>query len=99
MVRLLRKLVAACVAVQYGLMYTKSMEIRLKIMAIEKSCGSYLGKCVVSEVVEKDLRWWIKNIMCFEKIFKLGRIACTLYTNASSLGWGATDNETKIFSF
>ena len=56
LIRLLGKSVAACVAIQYGWMYTKSME-RLKLMALEKSPGSYLGKCVVSEVVKKDFRW------------------------------------------
>ena len=94
--RLLGKLVAACVAVQYGWLYTKILE-REKLEALRKSGGSYLGKIKITDKIRSELKWWLKELRNSERSFRIVRYTQTIYTDSSDFGWGATDGKSKIF--
>ena len=96
--RLLGKLVAACPAIKYGWLYTKSLESE-KLKALERSKGNYKAIMFLSKEIKEDLCWWINNIPGSSKSFKVESYAKTIYTDASDGGWGATDKVNEFFGF
>lgn len=96
--RLLGRLVAACIAVQYGWLYTKVME-REKLLALKMASGSYLGRMKISHRIKSDIKWWHDNIVDSEKSFKTKEFDIVIFTDASDTGWGATDGSKKVFGF
>uniref|UniRef100_A0ABD2XMW6 Reverse transcriptase domain-containing protein n=1 Tax=Trichogramma kaykai TaxID=54128 RepID=A0ABD2XMW6_9HYME len=90
------KLVAACVAVEYGWLYTKILE-REKTLALKESNGLYRGLVNVSFEMKKDIGWWIDNLENSSRSFKHKPFQITIFTDASDTGWGATNGEQQIF--
>ena len=94
--RLLGKLVAACPAVQYGWLYTKILE-REKLLALERSDENYNAKMEISDVAKADFLWWIQYLPDSSCCFRQHDFIKEISTDASNMGWGATDGEHDIF--
>lgn len=81
-------LTAACPAVKYGWLYTKTLE-RQKYLALTQF-ENFEVKIKLPVDVLPDLYWWKDNILTtynslrFDKKFKL-----EIFTDASLIGWGA----------
>uniref|UniRef100_A0ABD2W1V1 Uncharacterized protein n=1 Tax=Trichogramma kaykai TaxID=54128 RepID=A0ABD2W1V1_9HYME len=90
------KLVAACIAVQYGWLYIKIFEGK-KIQALKRSNGSYKGNRTMCEEIKSDMRRWNDNLGSAKKEFKFKEISKVIYTDASGSGWRAIDGEEKIW--
>lgn len=84
-------LTAACPAVRYGWLYTKTLE-RQKYLALLKH-DDFETKIKVSDVIMPDLRWWEQNIMSTDNILRPDKhFDMEIYTDASRTGWGAFCN-------
>uniref|UniRef100_A0ABD2W283 Core-binding (CB) domain-containing protein n=1 Tax=Trichogramma kaykai TaxID=54128 RepID=A0ABD2W283_9HYME len=68
------KLVAACIAVQYGWLYIKIFEGK-KIQALKRSNGSYKGNRTMCEEIKSDMRRWNDNLGSAKKEFKFKEIS------------------------
>ena len=53
----------------------------------------------MSKSATSDLIWWKTNIPSSYRFFKTKEFYKTIYTDASDLGWGATDGVRKVFGF
>ncbi|XP_066600758.1 uncharacterized protein [Prorops nasuta] len=93
---LIGKLVAACPAVEYAWMYTKNLE-KEKIFQLIMNDYKFDRRMSIPELVIKDLRWWKQNLPVRIHYIKDGYYDRTIYTDASSTGWGATDGTREIF--
>lgn len=92
--RLIGVLTAACPAVQYGWLYTKSLE-RQKFLALQKY-GDFEAKFRLSEVILPDLHWWQVNIFSTRKYLRAdNNYSLEIFTDASRTGWGAVCNENR----
>ena len=89
------KLVAAFPAVQYGPLYYRTLE-KDKTMALRKNFGHYDRKMQISLEAKHEINWWIDNIdAAYSKILR-GAPDLEISSDASGLGWGATDGTTDI---
>ena len=92
----LGKLVAACPAVQYGWLYKKIFE-RKKLLALERSDDNYNTKMEISDAAKANFLWWIHNLPDSSCRFRQNGFMKEISTDASNMGWGATDGEHDIF--
>lgn len=91
-------LVAACPAVAYGNLYTRQLEIE-KSKSLLKANGNYSATMKLSVEAKQDLIWWssVKNLMPVkirEDVYDY-----TIFTDASTSGWGAELNKNKTRGF
>ena len=94
--RVIGKLVSIFPAVQVGPMYYRSLE-RDKIQALRDNKGHYDRKMILSSNSKRDLRWWILNLTSFAHApISQSRPHMEICTDASGMGWGATDSVTHI---
>lgn len=90
--QLIGVLTAACPAVRYGWLYTKTLE-RQKYLALLKHADNYEAKIKLSNVILPDLKWWKDNIMSTHNVLRQDKkFALELFTDASRTGWGAACN-------
>lgn len=85
--QLIGNLVAACPAIKYGWMYTKSLE-REKNLALLRT-KTYCGNMRIRSHLLHDLRWWYHNINKSFNDIKKDSFALEIFTDASLTGWGA----------
>lgn len=89
--RFIGMLTAACPAVRYGWLYTKSFE-RQKYLALQKH-GDYETKIKLTDTILPDLKWWKHNIMTTKNVLRPDKtFDLEIYTDASRTGWGAFCN-------
>ncbi|KAL0881867.1 hypothetical protein ABMA27_001639 [Loxostege sticticalis] len=89
--RLIGVLVAACPAIKYGWLYTKSLE-RLKFLAL-RNHQNYEAKLTLDHSILPDLRWWEGNIETSKNPMRSDQhYALEIFTDASRSGWGAFCN-------
>lgn len=81
-------LVAACPAVNYGWLYSKSME-RQKFLALKNSDGNFDEGMVLSSILKPEFDWWIRNIELTSNPIRQFVFHCEIFTDASLTGWGA----------
>ena len=98
MARLIGRLIAACPAVEYGMLYTRVLE-REKILALRANNFNFNGKLLIKESVRVDLKWWIENLTDAKNLINKEDFSKEIYTDASNTGWGATDGIKKIYGF
>ena len=91
----LGNLVAALVAVPYGKLYYRSIENE-KILALKLNKGNFDKHMTLNTQSKLELEWWIHNIPLSYKSLIPHPVEYTIYTDASLLGWGATDNIVEI---
>lgn len=94
--RVVGKVIAACPTVPYGWLHTKIFEYE-KLLALIKSNYNYNSKITISNIIKKDVSWWVKTIPTASKSFDSLNYNVTIFTDASDLGWGATDGTNEIF--
>ena len=92
------RLVAACPAVEYGFVHTKSLE-REKTKALIANNYNYCEIMFIPKSVLPDLKWWIAKLPLAENCFKTGEFVVEIFSDASDAGWGATDGSANIFGF
>ena len=86
--KLIGSLISACSAVAYGWLYTKQLE-KEKFFALCVNGDDYDQIMSIPKYLKSDLLWW-KNVipLAFNPI-KQSRYKITIYTDASTTGWGA----------
>lgn len=84
-------IMAACLAVQYGWVYSKSLE-RQKYSALLENSGNYDAKMVVTASLETDFDWWQNNILTAVNPIRQQQYELEIFTDASLTGWGAACN-------
>ena len=89
------KLVAAFPAVQYGPLYYRTLE-KEKTIALRNNGGHFDRKMQLSWAAKNELQWWLDHIdTAFSKITR-GAPDLEIASDASGLGWGATNGTTDI---
>ena len=96
--KLIGMLIAACIAVDYGWLYTRKLE-KEKLQALESSHGSYSGRMRLGPAALEEIKWWKENFINANRFFKERKIDRVIYTDASDTGWGATDAVRRVFGF
>ena len=91
-------LVAACPAVEYGWLYTKSFE-RHKFLALLANNGKYEATMVLPQSLNEDLLWWERNISSASNSLEQGSFAVEIFTDASLTGWGVYCNKEKTHGY
>ncbi|XP_071961296.1 uncharacterized protein [Antedon mediterranea] len=92
---LLGKLVAALPAVEYGKLHYRALE-KGKIMSPRHNKGHYDRTMTINENGRADITWWQHNIYYVYKHISHGDPNLAFETDASGLGWGATDGTNHI---
>lgn len=93
-VRFLGSLTAACPAITYGWLHTKSLE-RAKYLALFKNNDDYDTFMGVTESLYDDIRWWKNNILVAENPIRNENYCLEIFTDASTTGWGAACSSEK----
>lgn len=88
-------LTAACPAVAYGWLHTKSLE-RAKYLALLNSNDNYDAAMQVTSNLCDDLLWWKSNIRLSSSRIRSGNFMLEIFSDASSIGWGAACGKEKI---
>ncbi|XP_066600551.1 uncharacterized protein [Prorops nasuta] len=89
-------IIAACPAIQYGWLYTKSLE-RLKYLKLLKNYLNYSAKMVIPRSLSVDLDWWENKILFSKNKIRSNRFELEIFSDASSLGWGIASNGEVAF--
>lgn len=84
------KVIATFPAVEYGPLYYRSME-RDKIAALRQNRGHFDRKMKLSLEAKEELKWWMNNVSMASSPIVRKKPDLELHTDASGLGWGATD--------
>lgn len=92
--QLIGVLTAACPAVQYGWLYTKILE-REKYSLLLRF-DTYETKVSLSDKILDDIIWWSNNISRSSNQMRVLNYHKTLYTDASTTGWGAVCDKEKV---
>ena len=89
-------LTASFEAVPGGRLHYRHIEL-CKIQSLKLSKGDFEGDCPLSNNAKDEITWWIANIGdAFAAIKSTPTIDYTIYTDASNLGWGASDTLSTI---
>ena len=81
-------LVSACLGVNYGCLYIKNLE-REKFLALKTNNGDYDANTTLQDNSRVDLNWWKQNIFTINKPIRKNKYIKTIFTDASTTGWGA----------
>ena len=89
------KIVAAFPGAQYGKLHYRALE-KDKSCALMLYKGNYQTRMNLSEDAKVEIRWWILNITQCTRTLLERTPSLRLQTDASGLGWGASDGTTHI---
>lgn len=92
--RFLGVLTAACPAVRYGWLYTKSFE-RVKYLALKSFPNNYDAQIKLSQIILPDLQWWKQNIYHTVNPINIQNYDIEIYSDASLTGWGVYCNSQR----
>lgn len=93
---LIGKLTAACPAIPYGWLYTKSLE-RAKMLALRDNNNCYKNSMELPVDIKPDLEWWYRKIPTTRKSLQNRDFAMTIFTDASTKGWGGHNDRDNVF--
>lgn len=88
------KLVATFPAVEYGRLHYRELE-KEKSAALKKVHGHFDRPMRISQMAKEELIWWSNNIDRAIRHINKGKITIRLTSDASGLGWGATDDNVQ----
>ena len=74
---------------EYGKLFYRNLE-RQKIKALAKNNGNFDSNLIVSNDIKVELNWWINNLKTQKRDIYKPPITCTITSDASESGWGAT---------
>ena len=86
----LGKLVATFSAVQYGPLHYRQIEIE-KTEALRKNFGHFDRYMTLSFLAKIELQWWLKHVDSAYRDIDKGLHHLCITSDASGLGWGATN--------
>jgi len=86
---LIGMLIAIRFAISYSTGHTKIFE-REKYLALISSNGNYNSSMQISQLAHSDLEWWKEKILSPGSPIRNDYYGMTIFTDASSLGWGAS---------
>ena len=89
------KIVAAFPGAQYGKLHYRALE-KDKSCALMLFKGNYQARMNLSEDAKVEIRWWILNITQCTRTLLERTPSLRHQTDASGLGWGASDGTTHI---
>jgi len=98
-IRLVAKLIGHMVscfpAVEYAELFYQELETGMyKTLALKETKGNFDALMTLSDRARSDFKWWIANFQISKKAISHGKIDFTMYTDASTIGWGATLGQT-----
>lgn len=93
--RVIGTLVAACPGSEYGHAHVKSLE-KAKIDMLRQWDNNFEAIAVLPGSIRADLIWWKKKIGCMYNNIKTNQFEKVIFTDASKVGWGATDGKNEI---
>lgn len=88
----LRKTAADFPAVQYGKLHYKELE-KDQIKALKSQHGHFDRPMVVPQFAKEDVAWWLYNVESQHRNIKIEKHSMTITSDASSMGWGASDGK------
>ena len=88
--KVIGKLVAAFPAVEFGPLYYRTLE-RDKSLALKQNNGHFDRHMRLSDQAKQELIWWIHHIGNSLKNINQRKPDLELQTDASGIGWGATN--------
>lgn len=86
-------LISACPAIEYGWMYTKSIE-RLKFLSLKPNLD-YNAYMNIPDWIKPDLYWWQKAVKTSVCKIKTDTYCLEIFSDASTTGWGAACGEQR----
>lgn len=86
--RFVGSITAACPAIDYGWLHTKSLE-RAKYLALLKNNDNYDAYLNLPDNLQEDLHWWKNNLLVAVNPIRQQNFNLEIYTDASTSGWGA----------
>ena len=89
------KLVASFSGSQFGPLYYRQIE-KEKTEALRKHCGNFDKFMSLSIMANRELKWWLANVASMYRTIDKGPITMQITSDASGLGWGATDGTVEI---
>lgn len=96
--QLIRKLMAACPAVRYGLAHLRDLE-RAKYKAL-KGNNNYNRKMEVASYTRNDIEWWCHNLLTsYERIKPPLSYSMEIFSDALKTGSGALAHGDKARGF
>eukprot|EP00794_Sanderia_malayensis_P010499 gene10499-11598_t len=77
-------------AIPYGKLHYRNSE-KCKIEALKINKGNFKATILINPSIKLELQWWLDNIANTFNNLHLPDVDIVIYTDASELGWGATD--------
>ena len=87
--QLIGTMVSCFPGVEYGELFYRQLEIE-KAEALKIHSWDFEQTMHLSSIARSDISWWIRNALSSKKRIDHGKISHTLYTDASTQGWGAS---------
>ena len=81
---------AAFPAVPFGRLHYRMTE-RDKIAVLRAARGNFDRPCYLGLEAKAEICWWIDNVIDISRPIKVKPIDLTIYTDASKMGWGVTN--------
>lgn len=88
-------LTAACPALKYSWLYTKTFE-REKYLSLNKCDQNYDTIMTLPSSIRSDLNWWENNVCVLNNSLLPPVYAQEIFTDASRSGWGAFCNNKRV---
>ena len=96
--QLVGTMTAACQAVRYGWLHTKTFE-RKRYLALLKNQGDYNAKMYSSSSLQAGFNWWLNAILDTYNPVRSGHYILEIFSDTSKTGWGTYCREELTFGF
>lgn len=89
-------LISVCLAVPYGLLYTKTFE-RVKVLSLRCCNDDYSATMILPSYLHDDFYWWLQIFSDSHQTHRIrsGLFVRKIFFDASLTGWGASCGELR----
>lgn len=94
--QLVGNITAACPAINYGWLHSKKFE-RQRYLELFKANDNYDCIMKISSSLTSEFNWWLNNIFISNNPIRSSKFSTTIFSDASSTGWGATCDGQVVF--
>ncbi|XP_043486358.1 uncharacterized protein LOC122513898 [Polistes fuscatus] len=94
--QLVGNITAACPAINYGWLHSKKFE-RQRYLELLKANDNYDCVMKISSSLTPEFNWWLNNIFISNNPIRSSKFSTTIFSDASSTGWGATCDGQVVF--